>query len=148
MGHTYYKVHVLIHPRSALTFESLVEALKKRFRNVEVGTNLCVLTWQHFSASLDIDLEDVDKIPRWSMRVYWEDEPHVLEEALEIAQDHAHELNESELKEIAMCDKRISTAGDPDPNMDFFNDYVHVLEVFETFSDVFVLDPQAGQFLN
>ena len=36
--------------------------------------------------------------------------------------------------------------GDPDPNMDYFNDYViYVLEVFETLPDVFKFD--GGKFV-
>ena len=132
MGYTYYKTSLLIPDRYELTFSDLVEKIKKRFskmidREIEIsGTNTIIL---HHG--------------EWFLDIYWEDEPHVLIESEEIARLFASDR--SDRSTIAACSRRITTAGQPDPNMNYFNDYVYVLEVLEGMPGLFVFDSHAGK---
>ena len=73
------------------------------------------------------------------------DSEHVLQESKEIANDNAkdHELYES----IKCCKRRLELGGDPDFDMEYFNDFCFVLEEIESFSSVYTWNPHEG-FLN
>ena len=69
-------------------------------------------------------------------------QPYVLEESQEIATRFGKNRPDKDM--IAKCNRRITTASNPDPNMDYFNDYVLVLQVFEKIPNSYIFDNQAG----
>ena len=119
----------LIPPKHDLVFAELVDRLTDRFagagdRNVSVEV---------VEPGVIAVLRD-----NWSLRVHWEDEPHVQAESVEIASLVA--ANEEDAQIIRTCRRCITTAGDADPNMLFFNDYVFVLEVLDSIPDLYIFD--------
>ena len=134
MGFVPYQTTVLVPARNSLTFEALIELFRKK---VAKGAPY------HPAMSTESG-KILLKRGEWTLRVYWQDQPYVREEAIEIAKRFASGRPDVEL--IATCDRMISTGGDPDPNMEYFNDYVQVLEVFETLDDVFKFD--GGKFIS
>jgi hypothetical protein len=50
-------------------------------------------------------------------------------------------------QQIAICNRRIATHADDDPNMDYFNDYIFVLEALESFDGLILFDPVAGSLI-
>lgn len=81
----------------------------------------------------------------WNFEIGLNDAEHVLQESEEIANDNAknHELYES----IKRCKRRLELGGDPDFDMEYFNDFCIVLEKIESFSSVYTWNSQEG-FLN
>lgn len=132
MGYTPYRTMVLIPDGHSLTFLDLVGRLQNKFSgqsgfDVQVNTSGVIAVGRN----------------GWSLRVYWEDQPHVVIESREIAERFV--TDDTDRAIVAACRSRITTAGDPDPGMDHFNDYVYVLEILEEISDAFIFDPEGGE---
>lgn len=132
MGYTYYRIALLIPSNHALSFEDLANALRTRFNKLRKPPTIN-------AAGNNIQIKYDD----WSLRIYWEENLDVLAEAQEIADRFA--VNRSDKAVIASCNRRITTSGDPDPNMDHFNDFVHVIEVLESIEDTYIFDPGEGK---
>ena len=81
----------------------------------------------------------------WSLRAFWEDEPHVLEEFREIADAFAGSRPDRE--RIAGCRRRITLAADDDPDMDHFNDYLFIMERLGRQEGVILFDPKVPEFV-
>jgi len=79
------------------------------------------------------------------MRIYWETQPQVLQESQEIAENPKLSADLAAL--LTTCDRRITTAGDDDPDMEYFNDCVFVLEILNLLENVVRLD-LSGQFVD
>jgi hypothetical protein len=130
MGYTPYKIMVLLPQGHRLTFADLIKKLRNKFsRNPKIA----------------VDVNGTQALIRhgeWFLTVAWEDEPHVAIESQEIADGLAR--NNADHDVIVACSRRITTWGQPDPNMDYFNDYVFVLEVLESISGVFVYSEDEG----
>jgi hypothetical protein len=132
----YYQLMVLLSGDSTLTAESLADRLGKRFA---YDPNVKMVIEDGKDHLLRVQWAD------WSLRLYFEGEPHVLVESEEIAEHYA--ASHPERKTIAACKRRLSMSGDDDPNMDHFNDYVFVMEVLESFPGVYLFDPREGSFV-
>jgi hypothetical protein len=131
LGYTYYKYHVFVPAVNPLTFDSLVALFRERqISSLEVDVTANMITLKHDS---------------WSMRIYWEAQPLVLQESQEIAENPKLSANLADL--LATCDRRITTAGDDDPEMRYFNDCIFVLEVLNLLENVLRLD-LSGQFVD
>ena len=133
MAYTPYKLLVFIPPLSSVTLEEVVEKLRTKFASQKVS----------IARSGE---KVVIKRESWSLNVYWEDEPHVLEEAQEIADHFANHRPDKDV--IASSQRRLTTAGDPDPNMDYFNDYVWMIEAFEAIPEFIIFDANNGKFMD
>jgi hypothetical protein len=133
MGQSYYCYEVLIPSSSALTFETVQHLFESRLTKTAwspklfVSPKLIRLTWDD-----------------WSMRIYWEDADHVELEYRERAAQSGVDPAISEM--LRTCDRRITTAGDPDPEMDHLNDCIYVLETLNKLNDVLRVDV-TGKFV-
>lgn len=133
MGYRPYQTMVLVPLRNPLTFSMLVEAFQNK---LALGGT--------FSPNPIIEPNKIIlKRSDWTLTVHWQDQSYVAEESMEIAKRFARGRPDADL--IASCNRMISTAGDPDPDMKHFNDNIRVLEVFDTLSDVFKFD--GGKFI-
>ncbi|MEK3917358.1 hypothetical protein [Paenibacillus sp. FSL H7-0331] len=81
-------------------------------------------------------------IDSWSFRIYYNQDPSVVEESAEIAQEYA--VDHVDQERIAACSRRLETSGDADPDMDYFNDVMIFLEWVEKEYQVAVYDGQEG----
>lgn len=133
MGFTYYRLIVFIPASSSITLEAILEQLQLRFAS------------QNASIVRD-GKKMVIKRGTWSLSIDWEDGPHVLIESQEMADIFAKDRADKDI--IAASARRLTTAGDPDPDMDYFNDYVAMIEVFESISGLIILDPDNGKFMD
>ena len=135
MGYTYYRLSALIPRDVTLTFPEVANALQGKFSRVQpapqitVDDKSCVLRWND-----------------WSFRLHFENQPHVIEDSREIAERFAS--NRADQERIAACDRRITTAADPDPDMSHFNHYIYVMETLESIKGIYVFDPNDGKFTN
>lgn len=72
------------------------------------------------------------------------DEPHVLAESREIAEEFAADRADSAV--IARASSRFELSSDDDPDMDHFNDMLFICHAAESLGPVFIFDPQEGEF--
>lgn len=80
----------------------------------------------------------------WKIKLHLAEEPFVAEESVGIAEYFA---DCPRAAEIAQCKRRIEIGGDPDPNMDHFNDFVCLCQALEEFQGVILFDPELGQLV-
>lgn len=81
----------------------------------------------------------------WSLYMYLQSEPHVLEESQEIANIFGR--NHPDRAVIATCDSRFEISCDLDKRMDHFNDYILTLEQLSSISGVFVFEDASQEFV-
>ncbi len=132
MGYTYYKLIALIPKEARVSFDEIYERLKRKFGKIE-GVKLERPEVKH------IQLRFND----WLFHLHLEDEPHVALESREIAATVVNKRADGDL--IASSDKRITTYGMLDPDMEHFNDYVFVIEVLESVPQLYIFDPNDGK---
>lgn len=135
MSYTYYSYLGLIPDPTPASLTDVYERLKKAYENdkrdveVELGRTRVVLV-----------------IDEWTMRIYLSDAVHIQSESRELADEFAkgHPKQEN----IAACKRRFETSADSDGNMDFFNDSLTVLEIMESFGEVYIFDSNTPEFTN
>lgn len=135
MGYTYYCVKLLVPPTNPLTFDNLAFAIERHLENRAPGLHEVIINLPTITVKRD----------NWLLRVHWEDNPEFVAEANEYFKMCAVKHQDRDI--ISSCNRHISTAGDPDPQMDYFNDYIFVLEVLDKLENVFKFDPYDGRFL-
>ncbi|MEM8675023.1 MAG: hypothetical protein AAGF83_14280 [Cyanobacteria bacterium P01_G01_bin.67] len=64
---------------------------------------------------------------------------YVLLESQDIAQSFP------QYPKIKKCDRRLEVSSDDDSRMEYFNDYVFILELIEQLGIVFLYEPQTGR---
>lgn len=128
-----YEHLILIHENSNFDFEELI----KKIETINWGSNKVVIKTKKDSAKLLIN--------DWEFELAMDAATHIQEESIEMADEFA---SSNPLKsKIASCSKRLLIGGTPDYDMEYFNDFVFVLEKIESFSDVYTFNPYEG-FLN
>ena len=85
-------------------------------------------------------------IEDWQLRISANGDPYVLEEAQEIATQHL-ELGDPKRAALATYSFRLEISCDEDPNMDYFNCYIYVLEALSEFPGAIVFDPSTTGFI-
>ena len=123
MGYTYYKHMVMIPDRIEFDAEQLYALIKQKFAtfdNVNVNKH---------------DNHIQIQVKQWVYHLFWVNESHVLIESEEIANIFAKKREDQKI--IASSKIRIDGYGSADPDMEFFNYYVYVVEALETIIDVY-----------
>lgn len=72
------------------------------------------------------------------------DQPHVLEESIEIAAEFA--ADRPDRAGIAKASCRFELSSDDDPDMDHLNDMLFICHAAESLGAVYIFDPQEGEF--
>jgi hypothetical protein len=84
-------------------------------------------------------------LPEWEIHTHLADEPFVEIEALEMP-EHCPEC--PRIDEISKCKRRVEIwSRSPDPQMDYFNDYITLCNVVEMFQGVILFDPMSGNLM-
>lgn len=84
------------------------------------------------------------KVENFAFYVSWNEEEYVLEESQEMEE---FAIKNKEM--IKACKRRIEmsdTGNDPDTN--YFNDSLYIMEILESFKDVYVFNPHEGTFMD
>ncbi|QSW88124.1 hypothetical protein J0383_17880 [Flavobacterium endoglycinae] len=76
----------------------------------------------------------------YNFYIYLATEEHVNQEALEIADDLETDFNENlyDKEKLKASKKRFEMWGDPDFDMDYFNDSLFIIEQIEKFNDIII----------
>lgn len=126
-----YDTLVLIDPENQLTLKDAETALRTTSFSVPA-------TIQVDGNCLTVDLGD------YQLKVWRASEEHVLEESEEMASQDAQ--NHPARDRIALCHTRFEVSGDDDLHMDYFNDYVFVIEALEGLGKVYTYTQADGSF--
>jgi hypothetical protein len=95
-------------------------------------------------------------IEGWSLRVILDHGEHVIEEAAEIVEDlEAGRLTASEPRLLDQAKAiglgsytaRLDISSDDDPNMDYFNDYIFVIEALNAIPGAVAFDHRHGMLM-
>lgn len=129
-----YKALVLLPPTSSASIEEAEDKLRTFYRN-----NECDVIIQRCETVIDVI------IGGWTCSVHLSSEPYVLVESQEMAELFAAARPDQE--EIATCNRRFEVVVGTDPNMDYFNDYLFVLQALESFSGAKVWEGAAQEFI-
>lgn len=124
---------VLLPPTSSASIEEAEDKLRIFYRN-----DGCDVIIQRRETAIEVIIGE------WTCCIYLSSESHVLEESQEMAELFAAARPDKE--EIATCNRRFEVIG-TDPNMDYFNDYLFVLQALESFSSVKIWEGAAQEFI-
>lgn len=122
-----YKALVLLPPTSSTSIEEVKDKLRTFYKNDERD----VIVQQHETV-----IEIV--IRGWTCSVHLSSEPHVLIESQQMAEIFAAARLDKD--EIATCNRRFEVISEPDPNIDYFNDYIFILQALESFPGIKIWD--------
>ncbi len=129
-----YESLILVDNDSSITTEALLAELQRFYADNK-------------HAPLEIAAASQTITLRWDgyvLQVAREQLPHVAEESAEIAAQFG--ANHPACDRIAQCTCRFCTAGDDDPDMMRFNDYLYIGEVLERLGTVYRFDQSACEF--
>ncbi|MGI4869598.1 MAG: hypothetical protein ACRYFX_00295 [Janthinobacterium lividum] len=134
MGYTYYSYLAFITPDSAADLAGLQACLQALSAQLN----------QAPKPTLTLDGNELTvAFEEYSFHIYYATEAHVQEEALEIAAtnpDTLVDLAEQPIDpaRLGTCTRRFELWGDPDPDMDYFNDSLYILEALEELEGVII----------
>jgi hypothetical protein len=133
MSYTNYSYLVFLPKESDHTLKALKKELEDFYEDIDEVTLKATIE----GAEMRIDLEG------YSFFLNESREAHVKEESAEIANEFAPD----DIKEkVANCTRRWELSGSPDPNMDFFNDHLFLLEAFEKLGACYIFDQNESSF--
>jgi hypothetical protein len=136
MGFTTYASMLMIPADHPITWPELQERISARF-NALVSKPRSQHRIIHSDALTKI------RVGVWELRVSWQADLDVVVESKEIAQFATKGRSDKAI--VESCNRRVTTAADPDPDMNYFNDYVYVLEILQALPDVYVFDNYSGK---
>jgi hypothetical protein len=94
-----------------------------------------------------IDISQIElKINSWFLYITLNYDPYVSKEAIEIAEKYIFEDHDRKAS-LENCNSRFEVYSDPDPNMDYFNFYVWVVELLCEYKGAVAFDPQSLYFI-
>jgi hypothetical protein len=128
-----YETFVMLPTTTQVTLPEIETRLRTLFSN-------SIKTRPDFQISQRADYIELN-FTNYRFYVGIADEPHVLREAQEIAA----EFPEVEFK--GEYDKRIEISADDDPNMDYFNDFVFIVEELQNLEGAIAYQHRIGQFI-
>jgi hypothetical protein len=143
MNEIEYSALILMPQVSELSFEKLRQKIisffnKKSFPEVDI--NIFDKDVQFGKVQLCLKKND------WSIDISYNNEPYVLEEAIEISEKYSSEDSDRQLF-LEKCNSRFEIYSNPDPNMDYFNYYMWILGIFSEYEGVIIFDPQSTCFV-
>lgn len=81
----------------------------------------------------------------WEIQLTLNESATVLDESREMAR---HIGGAEDATDVAACARRVEVSSDtPDPEMDYFNDYLCVIEVLQSFQGLIAVDPKEPSLL-
>ena len=136
MGYIYYCYIGLLPKDSTASVAELQSRLDDRLKRQTRGFSITLIE-SHLSL----------KVEGFTFDIHFVDGPHVLEESGDMAKYYSGN-DPAEKATIASATTRLEMSGEYDPNMDFFNDSITILECWEAMGIVHVFDPFGGKFLD
>jgi hypothetical protein len=129
-----YEAFILLPPNSAASLEQAEVRLLNFYKNNERSVKT-----QRYEKKLDLIIDG------WICHIYLNRQPHVLAESKEMAETFASDR--ADKIAISGCDRRFEIICQPDPDLDYFNDYLFVLEELGSLDGAKTWEGITGKFL-
>jgi hypothetical protein len=127
-----YESLVLIHPDTPATSAALAAELRRFYQRIQASPTIVKCS----DSSLELRFSDC------VFYITHDRSPHVVEESAEIAEEFGAETGKQD--RIAACSSRFDIHSDEDPEMNYFNDFLYVIESSQSLGEVYAFDPNAG----
>lgn len=127
-----YESLVLIHPDTPATSAALAAELRRFYQRIQASPTIVECS----ESSLEL------RFPDCVFYITHDRSPHVVEESAEIAEEFGAETGKQD--RIAACSSRFDIHSDEDPEMNYFNDFLYVIESSQSLGEVYAFDPNAG----
>ncbi|CAD0004151.1 hypothetical protein [Flavobacterium chungangense] len=136
MAHLFYSHLVFIPPSSNATIAILKEYLDDFYQRPVIEDKPKIVS---DNKRITITFSD-----GYNFYIHLAKEDYVITEAAEIADYRKTDWNENafDKEKLKASGKRFEIWGDPDFDMDYFNDSLFILEIIEKFNDVIILENQ------
>jgi hypothetical protein len=132
MANSFYSYSAYISPSSNADIKVLKEFLDAFYQESD---NKITLSDNQITITFDDE---------YNFYIYLAEEEHVNQEALEIADYLEEDWNETsyDKEKLKASKKRFEIWGDPDFDMDYFNDSLFIIEQVEKFNDIIIFQNQ------
>lgn len=132
MANSFYSYSAYIPPSSNADIKVLKEFLDVFYQESD---NQITLSDNQITITFDDE---------YDFYIYLAEEEHVNQEALEIADYLEEDWNETsyDKEKLKASKKRFEIWGDPDFDMDYFNDSLFIIEQVEKFNDIIIFQNQ------
>lgn len=132
MANSFYSYSAYISPSSNADIKVLKEFLDAFYQESD---NKIILSDNQITITFDDE---------YNFYIYLAEEEHVNQEALEIADYLEEDWNETpyDKEKLKASKKRFEIWGDPDFDMDYFNDSLLIIEQVEKFNDIIIFQNQ------
>lgn len=130
-----YQAFILLPSDSDVSIEDVRQALENYY--VDDPRDIAFDTADN---SLDVAIED------WDLYVTVNSSPHVVEESEEMAEMFANQRPDKD--EIAACGKRLEISSEEDEDMDYFNDYIEIIEQLGKFKGAKIWEGAQQEFID
>jgi hypothetical protein len=132
MANSFYSYSAYIPPSSNADIKVLKEFLDAFYQESD---NKITLSDNQITITFDDE---------YDFYIYLAEEEHVNQEALEIADYLKEDWNENfyDKEKLKASKKRFEIWGDPDFDMDYFNDSLFIIEQVEKFNDIIIFQNQ------
>jgi hypothetical protein len=138
-----YHFHLLLpqtHADAQTVVEFVYEILVDGFRFMDDDVTV-EMDPRTLAVTLTFDQE-------WCCRIRWNEAPEVLRDSILWAQRHAMDRSDDERQQIASCAQRLEIDSDPDPDREFYDDYLTLVEHLQvTFDPSWTFDLSQGEFI-
>jgi len=132
MANSFYSYSAYISPSSNADIKVLKEFLDEFYQESD---NKITLNDNQITITFDDE---------YNFYIYLAEEEHVNQEALEIADYLEEDWNETpyDKEKLKASKKRFEVWGDPDFDMDYFNDSLFIIDQVEKFNDIIIFQNQ------
>ncbi len=132
MANSFYSYSAYISPSSNADIKILKEFLDAFYQESD---NKITLSDNQITITFDDE---------YNFYIYLAEEEHVNQEALEIADYLEEDWNETpyDKEKLKASKKRFEVWGDPDFDMDYFNDSLFIIDQVEKFNDIIIFQNQ------
>ncbi|GAA6768078.1 hypothetical protein AAFH68_40300 [Flavobacterium sp. CGRL1] len=132
MANSFYSYSAYISPSSNADIKVLKEFLDAFYQESD---NKITLNDNQITITFDDE---------YNFYIYLAEEEHVNQEALEISDYLEEDWNENpyDKEKLKASKKRFEIWGDPDFDMDYFNDSLFIIEQVEKFNDIIIFQNQ------
>ncbi len=132
MANSFYSYSAYISPSSNADIKVLKEFLDAFYQESD---NKITLSDNQITITFDDE---------YNFYIYLAEEEHVNQEAFEIADYLEEDWNETsyDKEKLKASKKRFEIWGDPDFDMDYFNDSLFIIEQVEKFNDIIIFQNQ------
>jgi hypothetical protein len=130
-----YESLLLIHPDTPVTSAALAAELRRHYERLQQPATIV----ERGTSGLDL------RFAGYAFHVDHDRSPHVLEESVDIATRFGSATGKQE--RIAACSSRFEVRADNDPSMNYFTDFMYIIDAAQSLGEVYAFDTAFATFL-